>query len=139
MFPGSNLLEDAFLAIDPLEIQWMRYRDRTLSEAGMWITGYDDPVPVEASVQAVNRSRYLQMGLDFNKNYVMLYLSQDVLDLQRDSAPDRFILPDQRVYQVVSETDWFGEDGSWATGINGWTAVLVVKLSKAEAGVIPNA
>src|SRR6185503_16207345 len=101
MFPGSNLLEDAFLAIDPLEIQWLRFRDRTLSDAGMWITGYDDPVPVEASVQAVNRSRYLQMGLDFNKNYVMLYLSQDVLDLQRDSAPDRFILPDQRVYQVV--------------------------------------
>lgn len=137
MFPGSNLLEDAFLAIDPLEIKWLRYRDRVLSDAGMWITGYDDPVVVEASVQAVNRSRYLSMGLDFAKNYVMLYLSQDVLDTQRDSSPDRFILPDNRVYQVVGETDWFGEDGSWATGANGWTAVLVVKLSKAEAGITP--
>lgn len=138
MFPGNNLLEDAFAAIDPIEIQYLKYRSRTLSEAGVWITGYESPVPVEASVQAVNRSRYTFMGLDFNKNYCMLFLSLDVLDLQRDSAPDRFILPDDRMYQVVSETDWFGEDGAWATGVNGWTSVLVVRLKKNEEAIFPD-
>lgn len=130
MFPGSNLLEDAFMAIDPLEIQYLKFLDRVLSPAGVWISGYADPIPVEASVQAVNRSRYEHMGLDFAKNYIMLYLSQNVIDIQRDNAPDRFILPDGRTYQTVSETDWFGEDGAWATGVNGWTGVLVVKLPR---------
>lgn len=130
MFPGSNLLEDAFMAIDPLTIQYRKFVDRVRTPTGLYKSGYADPVPVEASVQAVDRSRYEHMGLDFSKNYVMLYLSQDVMDIQRDNAPDRFILPNGRTYEVVSETDWFGEDGSWVTGVNGWTGVLTVKIPR---------
>jgi hypothetical protein len=137
MFPGSNLLNEAFQAIDQLTIQWHRYLDRTLSPARVWISGYAPSVPVRASVQAVNRARYADMGLDYSKTYAMLYMSQNARGLSRDDAPDRFVLPNGRTYEVVSEDDWFGEDGNWTQGINGWVGVLVVRLGKdAKTNVI---
>lgn len=132
MFPGSNLLNQAFRAIRPIEVQYAAYHDRTLNEEGIWVSTYKKPVPVMASVQAVNRDRYERMGLNFANNYFMLYLSEDVGDLQRDTTPDRFLLPNGRTYDVVSENDWFGADGMWATGISGWVGVLVVELARNE-------
>lgn len=130
MFPGSNLLNQAFRAIRPITIRMSKYHDRVLSSAGVWVTEHLPPVDVKGSVQAVNRSRYEHMGLDFAKTYYMVYLSQDAHDIQRDGSPDRFFLPDGLTYEVVGEDDWFGPDGSWTMNVPGWTGILVVRLAR---------
>lgn len=120
--PGSNLLDEAFGLIDTVEIQWLPYVDRVLNDARQWVTTYGQPQPIEASVQAVDRQTYVDLGLDFQKDYLQVYACVDSTDVDRDQTGDRFILPDGRVYQIESELPWFMMDG--------WTGSLCVKVDK---------
>lgn len=125
--PGSNLLRQAMRVIKPLPIEYKKYRERELNDFGSWVTSYDDPVVIKASVQAIDRSRYERMGLDFSKNYVMIYTSHDIGAVVRDKTPDQFILPNGRTYTAVNVTDWYGLDGQWVTGKPGWSGVMAVE------------
>jgi hypothetical protein len=128
MVPGSNLLIQAFAAITPITVQYYAFQSRSTNGIGQFVSTYAPPVPVTASVQAVPREVYQEFGLDFQKNYVMIFALVDSTDLDRDQTGDQFKLPDGRIYQVVSEADWFGEDGGWQ-GSQGWVGPLIcVKL-----------
>ncbi|WVR18073.1 head protein [Burkholderia phage Bm1] len=120
--PSSNLLDEAFGLIETQTIQWMPYSQRTLNDVRQWVTTYAAPQDIEASVQAVDRQTYVDLGLDFQKDYVQVYACIDSTDLDRDVTGDRFILPDGRVYQIESELSWFMMDG--------WTGSLCVKVDK---------
>lgn len=130
MVPGSNLLQQALRVIKPIDIIYERYAGRTETRGGSFVSSYFPPVTISASVQAVDRSRYENLGLVFGRKYVMIFSSTDMQSIVRDESPDRYTLPDGRTYTAVSDTDWFGLDGAWVTGAAGWTYVLAVMDQK---------
>ncbi len=129
--PGSNLLEEAFEVIETQPIQWMEFIERTLNPVGQYIGKWKDPVTVEASVQAVDRKTYVELGLDFQKDYVTIYACVDFDDLDRDVTGDRIFLEDGKLYQLESLLPWFD--------IDGWVGAVAVIVNNVEETYNPNA
>ena len=124
--PGSNLLNLASTVIALPTVIYVRNTGRSEPNAiGNYVPTYAAPQNIKASVQAVNRSRYEYLGLDFQKNYSLLYTSTNIIDLGRDVSGD-LIAYNGRILQCESEADWFAMDG--------WTAVLCI-----DVGVYPPA
>ena len=113
--PGSNLLRSALRLIRPTTISYEMYATRTLNAARQWVATYQPAFPLTCSVQAVDRKNYVEYGLDFQKNYVQLFASQDIIDIDRDSSGDRFTW-NGRLFQLESRNNWFAQDG-WASAI----------------------
>lgn len=121
MTPGSNLLDDAFLNIDTYPVNVYRYLGRTLNAIGILAPSYEpEPVTIEASCQAVSLNSYVQLGLDFNKKYINVYLSDDLGIFGRDMAGDKITVGSKQ-YEVHSDLDWFEFDG--------WKGVMCVALT----------
>lgn len=108
--PGSDLLSEALQIIDTDTIQVLKQNPRTLNAIGIYETTYSLPIDYEASVQAVNRSTYVLLGLDFNKRYFNFYVSTEVNDLARDSTGDKIYF-NNKEYAITSALDWFAVDG----------------------------
>jgi hypothetical protein len=111
--PGSNLLKRAGRLIAFQSCQYYAFSSRTQNAARQFVPSYAAPFVLSASIQAINRNRYAQMGLDFNKFYVQIYASLNIVDLQRDSSGDRLIYNGD-LYQMQDGQNWFQQDG-WAT------------------------
>lgn len=120
MIPGMNLLNIAGAMIDFAVVQYYQYTGRSVNTVGQYIGAFADPVPLRGSLQAVPRSLYEQHGLDWSKKYVILYVSENTTEIQRNVAGDQFTYAGQR-YQVESATDWFWQDG--------WKGVLASYFS----------
>ena len=119
--PGSNLLQEAFSCIGTSTIQYLADNGRNVNDVGQWVSTYAPPINIEASVQAVARSTYVELGLDLQKNYTNIFFQKDAIDLSRDATGDRVILLDGRMYQLESLTDWYLQDG--------WVECLCVQVS----------
>lgn len=113
--PGSNLLNQAFKLIKPTTIQYIKWNGRVLNAARQYVDDYDAPADMKASVQAVNRARYVQMGLDFQKDYVKIWARADLIALDRDYSGDVFVWNGKQ-YKLVDNTDWDVQDG-WASSL----------------------
>lgn len=122
MIPGSNILQAALQVIARSSFCYYAFESRTPNAVGQDVTTYAAPVTLQGSVQPVPRSLYQQYGLDFQRNYVNVYVSQTVLDVTRDVSGDQ-ILFNGRTYQCVSVTPW--------SAIDGWSAVLCVQVPSA--------
>jgi hypothetical protein len=121
--PGSNLLRAALRAIRPQSVTLYRFAGRTTSATGRDVSTFSPPVLVtEGSVQAVPRTRYAAMGLDFTRSYVTWFTSASVRGIERDRAPDQFVFGG-RLYDVTSVTPWNLQDG--------WNEVVGVDLGPA--------
>ena len=110
--PGSNLLRRASRLIAFQTVEYYSATGRTLNAARQYVPEFSVPFRLQASVQAVNRNNYHEMGLDLNKFYLKILASIDIVDLQRDSSGDRFIYGCD-LFQLDSGTTWFAQDG-WA-------------------------
>lgn len=119
MIPGSNLLKQAFSLIAQQTFDYYEFVSRTPNAVGQDVTTYAAPVAVLGSVQPVPRNLFQQNGLDFQRNYVNVYLQQGVIDVDRDVSGDQIVFQSNR-YQVMSKTPWFG--------IDGWDAMLCVQI-----------
>ena len=64
--PGSNLFRRAAKLIKLQEVQYYPFATRTLNAARQWVPAFGTPYPLAASVQAVPRNSYAELGLDFN-------------------------------------------------------------------------
>ncbi len=117
--PGSNLFSQAIRVIKPSQIQYLQAIGRTKNAARQWITTYAAALTITASVQAVKRTKYQSMGLDFQKNYIKIFSRSNVVSLNRDNGVDRFII-NGTTYQVDDNNNWFLQDG--------WTSCLAVEL-----------
>lgn len=117
--PGSNLLAEALEVIEPQLITYFRNTGRTQNDVYQWVSDFDAGTEIYASVQAVKRSVYDQFGLEFQRNYVMLFVMVDAIDLDRDVSGDEFEWNGRR-YRCESESDWYAMDG--------WTSILSVKI-----------
>lgn len=120
MIPGSNLLDLALSVIETQDFQLRRFSGAAINAIGVDQITFEDPVTVSGSVQAVPRSLYQHLGLDFKKNYIMIYTSVEIVGTQRDRAGDKVDYNGQ-VYQAESENDWRPMDG--------WSGVLCVELT----------
>lgn len=119
--PGSNLLEDAFDAIETIEVLVFKRGERYKNNVGQYVTDFAEPVAFEGSVQAVDRRAYTQLGLDFAKTYKTIYLCADAHTFTRNTAGDQIGVGVGR-YEIVSDLDWFE--------IDGWVGLLCVRLLK---------
>lgn len=113
--PGSNLLRQALKVIKPTTIKYVKFNGRVLNAARIWVDSYDEPVDLKASVQAVPREKYQDLGLDLQKNYIKIWASKDLVDLKRNYSGDYFIYGTTK-YKLSGETPWFLQDG-WASAI----------------------
>lgn len=119
MIPGSNILNMAMSVIATQAVDYYAYAYRTVNDIGLDVAGYQDPVTIYGSVQAVPRSVYQERGLDLQKNYVNFFVRSDAIDLHRDTSGDQFRYSG-KVFQLISTTNWYGQDG--------WVEVLCVEI-----------
>lgn len=117
--PGSNLLEEAFECIDTLEVLYYPNTGRDKNSVGQWIAVYGPAVSYQASVQAVDRRSYLELGLDLNKRYLMIYMSADANDFKRGTSGDKVEF-EGTTLQIESNLDWFRMDG--------WVGLLGIEI-----------
>ena len=120
LVPGGNILEDAFAAIGTLTCKYIPWKTRSINEVGQWASLYGTAVDVEVSIQAVDREMYVELGLDFQKDYLTIYAMVDATNIDRNTTGDRFVLPDGKTYQIESIRSWFLMDG--------WMCALCIKV-----------
>lgn len=109
MIPGSNLLKRASRLIRLQPVVWRAFVSQTKNAQGVVVPTYAAPVTIQCSVQAVSRTMYTQFGLDLQKNYVMVYTSNTLRDLERNKTCDQIDFGGRR-FDVQSNTDWFSMD-----------------------------
>jgi hypothetical protein len=129
MVPGSNLLKRAARLIRLSPVQYYQFNSRVLNTARQWVASFDAPITLPASVQAVPRETYAQLGLDLQRNYVKIFASINAVDLSRDSSGDQFVA-DGMLYQIESQNTWYLRDG--------WVECLAVAVARGQTpNVIP--
>lgn len=116
-YPGSNILNQALRVIAKQTFSYYAFISRTPNAAGLYVNTYASPISISGSVQPVARNLYQQYGLDFTKNYVMVYTPNNIIDIDRDRSSDQ-ILFNSKAYQVLADTLWFP--------IDGWTACICI-------------
>ena len=119
MVPGTDLLSDAFCALETIDIGYRKFLSRTINEIGVYVPTYDEEVPIDASVQSVDRNVCKDLGLDWQKNYLTVYTSTDVVDIDRGVSGDQFNIFG-KIFQIVSSTPWFD--------IDGWSSFICVEI-----------
>lgn len=119
MIPGSNLLADALGIIAPQPVELYRWTSKTRQPNGAFVSQYAGPEACEGSVQAIDRRRYLQMGLEWARTYVMLYTVVPLRNIERDISGDLFTY-DGQWFEAQSRTNWMAQDG--------WNAITAVAI-----------
>lgn len=109
MIPGSNLLRRASQLIRLQDVSLRAWVSNTKA-IGVDVPTYAAAVTVKASVQAVSRAMYTLFGLDLQKNYIMVYCSTPLRDLDRNGTCDQIDFGGRR-YNVQSNTNWMAQDG----------------------------
>lgn len=121
--PGANLYRIASRMIRPQLTEYYMYLGRFPDKQRNLVSTYAPAARVMASVQAVPREKYGEMGLEFQKNYVKIYVDRDVIDLDRDAGGDMFVFGKSRKkYKLEDETTWFEQDG--------WVSCLAVQVQQ---------
>lgn len=120
MIPGSDILSEAFECIDTHPISHIKAGPRTKNAVGQFISDLSaEPTVYEASVQAVDRKSYVQLGLDMNRRYYTIYVSADARDFAHGTTGDRILFGEKK-FDVESIADWFVLDG--------WVGLLCVEV-----------
>lgn len=107
MIPGANLLGMALQLVTPQTLQHRAFISRSDNSAGDTEAIFAAPVPIQGSMQPVNRALYQMLGLNFAKNYSTLYVFGDVIPTARDRDGD-IILFDGLTWQCESDRNWRG-------------------------------
>ena len=120
MNPGSNILQQALQVIAKQPFNYFAFASRSLQPNGQYLNNYAAPLALTGSVQAVPRSVYEREGLLFDKMYLKIYVSQNVIDISRNNAGDQ-IQFNGNVYTCESITPW--------DAIDGWVEILCIQVS----------
>lgn len=115
----GNLLALAQTVIPSQQLTLAKFTGRATNAAGFQVPTFADPVPLSGSAQPVPQSRYAALGLDFEKTYITLYTSADVVGVARDGSGDRVTFNGD-TYSAESLTDWRTQ--------NGWSAIICVRV-----------
>jgi hypothetical protein len=118
----GNLLIRAMHLTGFVTVQWYAATGGTVNSVGKIVTAFAGPEPVQAQVQPVPRSMMQFLGLDAQKEYIMIYAAVKMDDLTRDRSGDQIVFSAYR-YSILSNTEWFP--------INGWNGQVAVKIGPA--------
>lgn len=125
MIPGMDILAQALSLIGSEPVTFYKAIDRARNAAGYIEPTFADGVCIEiGSVQAVARSKFQVLGLDWSKKYVTWFVEQNAIGLERGTSGDQFDYAGEK-FQIESVTDWYAQDG--------WLAALAVKIGAANA------
>lgn len=119
MTPGANLLISALSIIQPQPFEYLKFAGRTTNDIGIDVPSFDPSETMTGSIQAVSRTLYQVMGLDWKKNYIVIYSVGAITGVERDSSGDR-VRFNGKTFQVLSENDWQPMDG--------WQGSLCVEI-----------
>ena len=119
MIPGQNILAQALTLIAAQSFQYYAFANRSLQPNGQYLPNYAAPLSLFGSVQPVPRYLYEEYGLEFQRNYNIFYVEQNVIDVDRDVSGDLMNFGGNS-YQCLSKTNWFAQDG--------WDAILCVQI-----------
>lgn len=114
-----NVLAVALGVIARQPVHLLRFAGNVRQPTGVDLPTYATPVAILGSVQAVPRTNYEALGLDFGKDYVNLYTTVLVRAIERDGSGDVFAYAG-RYYHAQDRTDWMAQDG--------WNDVLAVQI-----------
>ncbi len=114
-----NVLSLAQRLVTPQSVQLKRWIGTQKNAALVLSPVYAEAVPIAANVEPVDRTVYQAFGLDLQKDYIWLYSTVPLRDLERDKAPD-IILWSNQTWNVESNTDW--------QDVNGWKGSLCVAV-----------
>lgn len=114
-----NLLQAAMSIIPPVSVVWHKTTGRTQNDLGQWVTAYAEPATLRCSFQPVEKAKYEALGLDLNKHYFVLYGSESLASVERNTAGDLVDYQGKR-YQAEDQIDWFA--------YNGWKGVLFFEI-----------
>lgn len=82
-----------------------RWSAITTDERGIDAPIYEPDISVDGSIQAVPRTKYVAMGLDFKKDYLTIYSDELILGPSQNRGADK-IEYQNKVYTVLSENEW---------------------------------
>lgn len=114
-----NVLSTAQRVIRTQDFVLRRYNGRVKMPNGVYVSNYDDDVTLNGSIQPIARSRYEKMGLDFEKDYISILATTDIMDLMRDRSGDQIVI-DGRLFETIGESDW--------TRSAGWNRIMCVRV-----------
>lgn len=117
----QNLLEIALDIIPGDEFILHKFWRTAETETGLNIPVYEEGVKLTGSIQGVELDIYPQLGLDFEKNYRLVYASADMKGLEDQEVPDILEFYEKK-WSVVKTVPWLK--------YNGWNGVLVVEYKK---------
>ncbi|WYC18583.1 putative structural protein [Pseudomonas phage vB_PaeM_H24-1] len=123
MIPGANLLRMAFGVIGTQIVKYRKFEQRVKNDQAQYVSMFEEPFDLAASVQRVRRDQYVQFNLEFQRNYVLIFANFEMVDLDRDVAGDQFLWTG-RVFQLESQGSWFYQDG--------WGVCLAVDIGAAK-------
>ncbi len=129
--PGSNTLAMALTVLGSTPVNWFEFNGRTLNSGGVYVTTYKTPIlEISGSVQAINRTKYEALGLDFEKKYIAWYVPNvAAVDLDRDVSGDVIETLGRR-FQLVGSNDWLN--------IDGWRSLLAIDIGVATGALNGN-
>lgn len=115
----NNLLETAMSIVGTQNFMYKKFLSREQNNIGIFNSNYETPILIYGQAQAVPRQLYESYGLSFQKDYLMFYISADIMDVSRNISGD-IIIYNNKEYQCLSLTNWHP--------INGWVNVLAVAI-----------
>lgn len=121
---GMNLYATAVQLIGKSDYTYFAAGAITKDPRGFAVPTFAAGVPLRDSIQAVPRSAYKALGLDFDRKYVVIYTDNDLLVTERGTSGDQIEYNGAR-FQLVSDTDWRPMDG--------WRGVLAVRQNATVA------
>lgn len=119
--PGSNLLNMALNFVANQQVEYLAFDENKTMPDGSKAPSFKEPIVMRGSFQPVNSMSKQYLGLELNENYANLYICANLLSIKRNKASDR-IRFNGKLYQIVSETDWYQ--------IDGWKEVLMIEVTQ---------
>ena len=120
----GNLLNKAFSVIPQQSFTYYKFKTETVNDIGIKQQVYENGVTYNGSVQAVDSKMYQALGLDFSKEYIQIFSSLNIQNVNRDQqSPDKVVW-NNKEYLVVNCSDWYKQDG--------WTNILAVENVEEE-------
>lgn len=117
----GNLLQRALKLIPPQEFLFCKWQSKAINSQGIMTNNFAYPVLCKGSIQAVDQNQYKELGLDWEKQYRVVYssISMKGIDIEKGQlTPDRLMF-EGRKWKVLRNTPWNNADG--------WCGVLVVE------------
>lgn len=114
----ENLLEIALGVIPGEKFIYRQFVGTVENDIGLNVPQFSAPIEVTGSVQSVELDIYPELGLDFQKNYRLVYASINMKGVEEQEVPDRLEFYGQ-TWSVVKTVPWIN--------YNGWNGVLVVE------------